>query len=207
MLGEIEERFRSGGAKRVHTLNSSPYFVMPGLNVRYTEAFCLLQKHGYRLDKYVHNMEVDLGATDCNTNVAESALAAQGISVRRMSHEDEPVLRPWVHRNWGHSWATEACNGLRNNPVTTHVAVKDGNIVGFATYDVMVLPGSFGPTGVEEGVRGLGLGKILLFRCLADMKQRGDRRCEIIWVGPIAYYAHTVGARISSTFMHSTKVL
>ena len=76
--------------------------------------------------------------------------------------------------------------------------MKDKSIVGFATYDVMVLTGSFGPTGVPESARGLGLG---------DMKNRGDRRCEIIWVGPIAYYAHTVDARISATFTHSTKVL
>jgi GNAT superfamily N-acetyltransferase len=207
MLGEIEGRFRATGVERVHTLNSSPYFVMPGLDVRYTEAFCLLQEHGYRLDKCVHNMEVDLGATDCNTSESESGLAAQGIAVRRMNHEYEPVLRPWIHRSWGHSWATEACNGLKNDPVTTYVALKGANIVGFATYDVMVLAGSFGPTGVEESVRGLGLGKVLLFKCLGDMKARGDRRCEIIWVGPIAYYAHTVGARICSTYMHATKVL
>ena len=180
MLGEIEDRFRSSGVERIHTLNSSPYFVMPGLDVRYTEAYCLLERHGYQLDRHVHNMEVDLGANDFDTTEAEAALAVQGIAVRRMDHEDEPVLRPWVHRKWGSSWATEACNGLRNSPVTTYVAVKDESLVGFATYDVMVLAGSFGPTGVEEAVRGLGLGKTLLFRCLGDMKQMGDRRCEII---------------------------
>jgi len=207
ILSEIEGRFRSSGVERLHTLNSSPYFVTPGLDVRYTEAFCLLQGHRYQLDRYVHNMEVDLISNDFDTSGSESGLANQGIFIKRMDHDDEPALRPWVHRNWGSSWATEACIGLRNDPVTTHVAIKNANIVGFATYDVMVLAGSFGPTAVEESVRGLGLGKVLLFRCLGDMKQRGDRTCEIIWVGPIAYYAHTVDARISSTYMHSSKVL
>lgn len=207
MLREIEDRFRAGGVERVHTLNSSPCFVMPGLDVRYTEAFCLLQAHGYELDRYVHNMEVDLSTSDFDTGEAESALASQGITIRRMIREDEPALRPWVQRNWSQNWATEACNSLQNDPVTTFVAENDRGIIGFATYDVMVMPGSFGPTGVEESMRGLGLGKILLLRCLADMKAKGYRRCEIIWVGPIAFYAHTAGARICSTFMHSTKVL
>ena len=207
MLGEIEDRFRSSGVERIHTLNSSPSFVMPGLDVRYTEAFCLLQAHGYELDRYVHNMEVDLSTSDFDSGEAESALAGQGITVRRLKHEDEPALRPWVQRNWSQNWATEACNSLQNDPVTTFVAENDRGIVGFATYDVMVMPGSFGPTGVEESMRGLGLGKILLLRCLADMKAKGYRRCEIIWVGPVAFYAHTAGARICSTFMHSTKVL
>ena len=207
MLREIEERFRAGGVHRVHTLNSSPYFAMPGLDVRYTEAFCLLQAHGYELDRYVHNMEVDLSVSDFDTRESESALAGRGITIRRLKREDGPVLRPWVERNWGDNWATEACNSLKNDPVTTFVAVNDRDIVGFATYDVMLIPGSFGPTGVEDSMRGLGLGKILLFRCLQDMKEKGYRRCEIIWVGPIAFYAHTAGARICSTFMQSTKVL
>ena len=207
MLTEVEERFRVAGVERVRTLNSSPYFVTPGLDVRYTEALCLLEAHGYQLDRYVHNMEVLLSANDFDTSGAESALAGQGISVRRLRYEDEPVLRPWVQRNWGDNWATEACDSLKNDPVTTFVAETDGSIVGFATYDVMLFSGSFGPTGVEESMRGLGLGKVLLFRCLEDMRDKGYERCEIIWVGPIAFYAHTAGARICSTFMQSTKVL
>ncbi len=207
MLGELEGRFRDSGVKLVHTLNSSPHYVMPGLDVRYTEAFCLLQGRGYQLDQYGHNMGVDLNSLDFDTGEAESALARRGIVFRPLRHEDEPVLRPWIHENWGHSWAIEACNSLKNDPVTSHVAVNDGRIVGFATYDVMALTSGFGPTGVEERMRGLGLGKILLFRCLEDMKKRGDRHCEVTWVGPISYYSHTVGARISSTLMHSSKVL
>jgi mycothiol synthase len=207
MLDELEGRFRGAGVKRIHTLNSSPHYIMPGLDVRYTAGLCLLQGRGYQLDQYVHNMRVDLDSVDLDTGEAESALAGQGIVFRRLRHEDEPVLRPWIHGHWGSSWATEACNSLKNDPVTSHVALKDGRLVGFATYDVMALTSGFGPTGVEESMRGLGLGKILLFRCLEDMKERGDRHCEVTWVGPISYYAHTVGARISSTLMHSTKVL
>lgn len=207
MLDELEGRFRNAGVKRVHTLNSSPHYVMPGLDVRYTEGVCLLQGRGYQLDLYVHNMGVDFDSVDFDTAEAESALVGRGIAFRRLRHEDETALRPWVHGHWGSGWATEACNSLKNDPVTSHVAVNDGRIVGFATYDVMALTSGFGPTGVEERMRGLGLGKILLFRCLEDMKKRGNRHCEVTWVGPISYYSHTVGARISSTLMHSSKVL
>ena len=207
MLDELEKRFRSIGVERVHTLNSSPHYVMPGLDVRYTEGVCFLQGRGYQLALYVHNMWVDFDSVDFDTSEAASALAGRGISFRRLRHEDETALRPWVHEHWGYGWATEACNSLKNDPVTSHVAVNDGRIVGFATYDVMALTSGFGPTGVEESMRGLGLGKILLFRCLEDMKKRGDRHCEVTWVGPISYYSHTVGARISSTLMHGTKIL
>ncbi len=207
MLDELEGRFRSAGVKRVHTLNSSPHYVMPGLDVRYTAGVCLLKGRGYQLDQYVHNMRVDLDSAEFDTGEAELAQAGQGIIFRRLRHEDEPALRPWIDGNWGSSWRTEACNSLTNDPVTSHVAINDGRIVGFGTYDVMALTSGFGPTGVEESMRGLGLGKILLFRCLEDMKKRGDRHCEVTWVGPISYYAHTVSARISSTLMHSTKVL
>ena len=58
--------------------------------------------------------------------------------------------------------------------------------------------GGFGPTGVEESLRGLGIGKVLFLRCLRNMKGRGYHRCEIGWVGPISFYAHTADARISA---------
>jgi GNAT superfamily N-acetyltransferase len=207
MLDKLEGRFRNAGVQRVHTLNSSPHYVMPGLDVRYTAGVCLLQGRGYQLDQYVHNMRIDLDSVDFDTDEAELDLAEDGIVFRRLRYEDETVLRPWIHGHWGYGWATEACNSLKNDPVTSHLALSGERVVGFATYDVMALTSGFGPTGVDDSMRGQGLGKILLFRCLEDMKRRGDRHCEVTWVGPISYYAHTVSARISSTLMHSTKVL
>ena len=208
MLAEIEALFQSGAAERVHILNSSPYYFMPGLDPRYTEALCFLQSHGYTVERYVHNMEVGLTENDFDTAQAESKLAKEGIKIRRLKREDEQTFYEWMLGTWSQNWTTESCNSLRNTPVTTFIALDlDGNICGFATYDVTMFRGGFGPTGVDESLRGLGIGKILFLRCLRDMKVRGYPRCEIGWVGPISFYAHTAGARICATFMQGSKVL
>ena len=208
MLAEIEALFRSGGAERVRILNCSPCYFTPGLDPRYTEAFCFLQSHGYTAERYVHNMEVDLTANEFDTSGTESKLAKRGFKIRRLEHEDEQTFYEWMLGTWSQNWTTEACNSLKNTPVTTFIAVDaDGNICGFATYDVTLFRGGFGPTGVEERLRGLGIGKVLFLRCLQDMKTRGYPRCEIAWVGPISFYAHTSGARICATFMQGSKVL
>ena len=208
MLAEIEELFRSGGAERVRILNCSPYYFTPGLDPRYTEAFCFLQSRGYTAERYVHNMKVDLTANDFDTSQAEAQLAKKGFKMRRLEHEEEQTFYEWMLGTWSQNWTAEACNSLKNTPVTTFVALDSrDNIRGFATYDVTMFRGGFGPTGVEESLRGLGIGKVLFLRCLQDMKARGYPRCEIAWVGPISFYAHTAGARICATFMQGSKAL
>ena len=208
MLAEIEALFRSSGAERVRILNASPYYFMPGLDPRYTEAFCFFQSHGYTAERYVHNMAVDLTANDFDTAQAESKLAKEEIKIRRLKREEEQTFYEWMLGTWSQNWTTEACNSLKNTLVTTFIALDvDNNICGFATYDVTMFRGGFGPTGVEESLRGLGIGKVLFLRCLQDMKVRGYPRCEIGWVGPIAFYAHTAGAKICATFMQGSKVL
>lgn len=208
MLEEIETLFRSAGAERVRILNCSPYYFTPGLDPRYTEAFCFLQSHGYTAERYVHNMEVDLTGNEFETAHLESKLAKQGFKIRRLEHEDEQTFYEWMLGTWSQNWTTEACNSLKNAPVTTFIALDSrDNLRGFATYDVTLFRGGFGPTGVEKSWRGLGIGKVLFLRCLQDMKIRGYPRCEIAWVGPISFYAHTANARICATFMQGSKVL
>ena len=208
MLEEIEALLRSDGAEWVRILNSSPYYFMPGVDPRYTAAFCFLQSHGYTPERYVHNMEVDLATNDFDSAQAESQLAKKGFKIRRLEQEDKQTFYEWMLGTWSQNWTTEAYNSLKNSPVTTFIALDaDNNICGFATYDTTMFRGGFGPTGVEERLRGLGIGKILFLRCLQDMKVRGYPRCEIGWVGPISFYAHTAGARICATFMQGSKVL
>ena len=208
MLEEIETLFRSAGAERVRILNCSPCYFTPGLDPRYTEAFCFLQSHGYTAERYVHNMEVDLTGNEFEAAHLESKLAKQGFEIRRLEHEDEQTFYEWMLGTWSQNWTTEACNSLKNAPVTTFIALDSrDNIRGFATYDVTLFRGGFGPTGVEESLRGLGIGKVLFLRCLRDMKTRGYPRCEIAWVGPISFYAHTADARICATFMQGSKML
>jgi len=208
MLAELEALFKSGGCSQIHVLNAAPYYLTPGLDVRYTDAFCFLHSNGYQLNNYVHNMSVDLRKSDFDFSQSEKLLSDLGMEIERLDQQDQSKYYQWVLDTWGEGWTAESCNGLKNNPVTTFVTLdKHKEIRGFASYDVTMFRGGFGPTGVSKELRGLGIGKALLLRCLLDMKQRGYPWCEIGWVGPISFYAHTVGARICATFVQGSKKL
>jgi len=56
-------------------------------------------------------------------------------------------------------------------------------------------------------VQGRGLGRILLFRCMDDLKQMGHEKAEICWTGPISFYARTAGAVMSRIFWSMEKQL
>ncbi|MBN1933673.1 MAG: GNAT family N-acetyltransferase, partial [Anaerolineae bacterium] len=64
----------------------------------------------------------------------------------------------------------------------------------------VVGPTHFGPMLTSPELRGLGIGSVLLKRCLVDWQKAGHTRCEIIWTGPISFYARAVGATMGSAF-------
>jgi len=69
-------------------------------------------------------------------------------------------------------WASECDVAFAKTPICCYIAVKDKDILGFAVYDT-TCKGFFGPTGVSEKNRGLGLGKAILIYSLEGLKQLG----------------------------------
>jgi predicted N-acetyltransferase YhbS len=82
---------------------------------------------------------------------------------------------------------------LTRQPIACFIATRDQEILGFACYDT-TLRGFFGPTGVIESARGLGLGKALLFKSLEALRDIGYAYAIIGGVGPREFYAKTCGA-------------
>jgi predicted N-acetyltransferase YhbS len=122
--------------------------------------------------------------------------AAAGIAVRRMEPWDRIALRRFVERQFSENWAAEADGAFSHgHPITGFVAVKDGEIVGFAAYE-STRRGFFGPTGVRENLRGNGAGAALLFRCLEGLRDLGYAYGIIGGVGPAAFYEKVCGARV-----------
>ncbi len=96
-------------------------------------------------------------------------------------------------------WRAEGGEAYRNRPVSQFVAHLAGQVCGFGVHSVSG-PGEFGPLLTANGLRGRGIGQVLLKRCLADLQRQGYRRAEIVWAGPISFYARAVQARIGRVF-------
>lgn len=120
-------------------------------------------------------------------------LADSGIVIRRALAPERDTVRAWVAPRFSVGWVSEVQVAFARDPNSCFLAVREGKLLGFACYDTTAL-GFFGPTGVDEASRGLGIGRALLLRTLLAMRERGYGYAAIGWVGPVDFYVHTVGA-------------
>jgi hypothetical protein len=121
------------------------------------------------------------------------SLRAEGIDVRRSIAPEKHYVVNWVREKFHQAWASETETTYSNHPVSCWVATKDNTLLGFACYDVTA-KAFFGPTGVDETLRGKGIGKALLFGCLYDMVAQGYGYAIIGAAGPVDFYSKAVNA-------------
>lgn len=115
------------------------------------------------------------------------------IRIRRALAAERRAVIPWIEERFGAGWAGEAETAFSSTPARIHIAHHRDRIVGFACHDVTAL-GFFGPTGVDETMRGKGIGEALLVESLLSMRAAGYAYAIIGGVGPAEFYARAVGA-------------
>ncbi len=118
-----------------------------------------------------------------------------GISIRRALVPEKHLVLAWIKTHFIDIWVSEADVTFSRAPVSSFLAVKDGELVGFGCYDATKL-GFFGPTGIGEAGRGKGTGAALLLACLHDMWARGYGYAIIGGVGPADFYTKIAGATL-----------
>ncbi|MFD4713815.1 GNAT family N-acetyltransferase [Streptomyces sp. NPDC058430] len=207
LLTRAEELITAAGATRLMMRGRPPYYAWPGIDIRYTRAVCLAESSGYTRGREGLNMSVDLRTAPLDTAADEARLAAAGVQVRRLTAQDEKPFLAWMTR-WGGTWDGEAARALAYVPPRGHVAVRESadgvEYVGFACHGVN-RRSWFGPMGTDSALRGMGVGTVLLRRCLADQLAAGLDEAEIGWTGPVHFYARGVEARLGRVFWTYSK--
>lgn len=122
-------------------------------------------------------------------------MAQKGISIRRAMVADKRRITAWVEKQFGIRWASECEICFSRQPVSLFIAVKDDEILGFGCYEA-TSRNYFGPTGVLENQRGLGIGKVLLLSCMHGLREMGYVYAIIGGAGPVGFYEKTVGAAV-----------
>jgi ribosomal protein S18 acetylase RimI-like enzyme len=138
-----------------------------------------------------------------------TALAQQGIEIRKPYPTEKYVISEWVRQHFtDSSWAIGCEVALENRPVSCYIAVQknqtfvpgedpydlpDEVLIGFACYDVGN-KGMVGPLGVHANDRQQGIGTTLLLACLHAMREEGYVYAAIGWVASEDFYANVVGA-------------
>ncbi|MDD5707280.1 MAG: GNAT family N-acetyltransferase [Kiritimatiellae bacterium] len=119
----------------------------------------------------------------------------EGVVIRMAAAYDKYFVLEWVTGHFSKAWASECDRAFSNQPVSCFIAIKDGRMMGFACYDCTRLD-VFGPTGVDESLRGRGVGKALCMAAMHAMAAKGYAYAIIGWVGPADFYSKLVGATL-----------
>ena len=115
------------------------------------------------------------------------------VLIRRAQPFELSIVRQFIQQNFSAGWADEASVGFANKPVSVFIAAIDQKLVGFAAYEC-TRRGFFGPTGVVDSARGLGIGKALLVSSLIALRELGYVYAIIGAAGPVRFYQKAVGA-------------
>ena len=192
-LVRAAERWLAGqGSAEIRLAGNPPCYAWPGIDVRYTPALCLAERLGYERYHVAWNMTVDL-STDLSTDADIDRLARAGVEVRTAPVGGRAAVVEFARMYWhdGWAWEVEHASGC-------HYAIRSGEVLGFAAWGAR--PTWFGPMGSAPAARGLGIGRVLLRRCLAEQRDAGMTHAEIGWVGPLRFYSRAVGARAERVF-------
>ena len=207
LLTALEKSLRERGATTVRVCESAPNYLTPGVDSRYSAAPHFLENRGYVRIGEACNMSVDLSAPVYDMAAAEARVAAHGLGVRRAAPGDRAALAGLLAAHWP-SWQAEVDRALNNEPATVFLCEHAGETLAFAAWDANNRgTGWFGPMGTAPGARRRGLGQLLLYRCLDDIRERGLAYATIPWVDPVEFYRSCAGAAVERVFHRYEKVL
>ncbi len=117
----------------------------------------------------------------------------EGVEIRRAKAPEKHIITRWIEDTFSQDWASQGEVAFANRPISCFIAIEAGTLIGFACYDA-TCKAFFGPTGVDEAMRGRGIGTALLLACLHSMWNEDYAYAIIGDVGPSEFYIQTVGA-------------
>jgi GNAT superfamily N-acetyltransferase len=207
LLGDLENRLLERGVTAVRVCESAPNYLTPGVDSRYSAAPYFFEQQGYERIGEACNMTVDLSAPAYDLAKAEARVAGHGLSARRAGPDDRESLAALLAAHWP-SWQDEVDRALGNGPSTVFLCERDGEALAFAAWDANNRgTGWFGPMGTAPEARRRGLGQLLLYRCLDDIRESGLAYATIPWVDPVEFYRRCAGAAVERVFHRYEKVL
>lgn len=167
----------------------TPNYFIPGVDRdAYPAALAFLQAGGWEQVASPISMRAELTGFRLPPEILalEEQLSRQhGITVSPVSAADLPEMMPFIARHFGWDWYRFAQElllqlfGPGSDEICFLVARQGERIAGYCQQRRE----RFGPFGVAPELRRLGVGRLLLFRCLASMLAKGFHCAWFLWTG------------------------
>ena len=177
---------RSADRRLVSIAPYVPNYFVPGVDVGcYAEGLEFLLGRGFEeIDRPI-SMDANIVGLDTAPFIARQCeLARDGIVVRALKPHEIPALMALLGGCMPDDWVRHAreilvdvARGLARFDQFTVAVAEGGEVVGYCQFEAE----HFGPLGVREGMRGRGIGTVLLALCLRAMQRRGLHTAWVLW--------------------------
>jgi mycothiol synthase len=205
------------GRKNVFFSSYAPNYILPGIDEKaYPEGFQFLQKYGFERQYSPVAMDYSLVGYEIPEDVKalKQERVSEGYAFRHPEDGDLPELIHFANTKFNPDWGRAIREGiLQGLPISRIFIARDPNneLVGFCIYGGYEgVPDRFGPFGVDESMRGTGLGKILLYDCLKAMRSESLHGAWFMWTGetsPAGHLYKRVGFHVTREFHVMKKVI
>jgi GNAT superfamily N-acetyltransferase len=186
-----------------------PNYFWPGPDVeRHAGAVALLEKMGFQTLEEPVAMDVNLVGFTVPDDVLRlrEERAREGYTIDALEHRHIADVLVFNYRHFGADWSRAVRDALLRAVSMDHVLVahRGDEIVGFCLYGGYDHAAErFGPFGVRADLRGMGLGKLLLYDCLQRMQGSGLHNAYFMWTGeddPAGHLYRRAGFRVTRRF-------
>lgn len=210
LLEESVEFARSNGRKNLFFSSYAPNYILPGIDEKtYPEGYPFLLKHGFAVQYSPVAMDYSLVGFEIPDDVKrlKQQRISEGYIFRQAEDRDLYEAIQLATNVFNPDWGRAIREGIPQGlPLSQILIARDpeGKLVGFCLHGGYEgVRERFGPFGVDPNQQGTGLGKILLYDCLAQMRAMSLHGAWFLWTGLTSAAGHLykrVGFEVSRQF-------
>ena len=168
LYGAVEKELRKRGCRNITAGAYSPNYFFWGIDPdHYSDAVSFFETNGYKSCGEHYSMGKDLHGYRIPEEIIAKKKAAEGKGYRFMKFDygDSLELLDFLKEEFGGGWKRSALIAMQNGCAEDLILIirnPSDRICGFCMRAIDGNPMRFGPVGVSESERNLGLGTILL---------------------------------------------
>jgi mycothiol synthase len=209
LINEAVDFLKQEGRKNVFFSSYAPNYILPGIDEEtYPEAYALLKKNGFEVQYSPVAMDKSLVGYQIPEEVKrlKEQREVEGHTFSFAKDSDLYEVIQFANTAFNPDWGRAIREGILQGLPMTRVLIarKQGKLVGFCIYGGYEgVPDRFGPFGVDPETQGTGLGKVLLFECLAAMRAESLHGAWFLWTGEqstAGYLYKKAGFHVSRRF-------